>query len=329
MFRNNEIRRLTALLAALSAAFAGAGFALSPASGALALICCAALSAVFFAFTRARYRRIARLSDEIDRVLHHDDRLLVSDSEEGELSILQSEIVKMTLRIREQNEALRREKTRLADSLTDIAHQLRTPLTSCGLILTLLQDAGDEGERKSLCREAQELLVRMDALLTALLRLSRLDAGIVVFQPESVPVRRLVETALRPLLIPLELHGVSVDVDVNERAALRVDAVWLSEALTNLLKNGMESAGNGGHIAVTCEDNPIYTEIAIRDSGPGFDPGELPRLFDRFYRGKSQRGAGYGIGLALCRTIITRQGGTIAAKNHPRGGAVFLIRFPK
>jgi len=329
MFRNKEIRRFAALLAALSAVFACAGFALSPAAGALALICCAALSAAFFAFTWARYRRIALLSDEIDHVLHHDDRLLVSDSEEGELSILKSEIVKMTLRIREQNEALRREKTRLADSLADIAHQLRTPLTSCGLILTLLGSAEEAGERKSLCREAEELFVRMDALLTALLRLSRLDAGIVVFQSEPIRVRELAQAALRPLLIPLELHGITVRVDVPEQATLQGDAVWLAEALSNLIKNGMESAGDGGVIAISCEDNPIYTEIAVRDSGPGFDPDELPRLFDRFYRGKSRKDAGYGIGLALCRTIIQRQGGTITAKNHPQGGAVFLIRFPK
>ncbi|MDO5377396.1 MAG: HAMP domain-containing sensor histidine kinase [Clostridia bacterium] len=329
MFRNREIRRFAALLCALSAAFAAAGFALGPQAGWLVLAACAALSAAFFAFTRMRYRRIAALCDQIDAVLHHDDRLLVSESEEGELSILQSEIVKMTLRIREQNEALRREKGRLADSLADIAHQLRTPLTSSSLILTLVQSAEGEEERKALLRQAEELFMHMDSLITSLLRLSRLDAGIVTFHPKPVSVRELVDAALRPLLIPLELRGIDVQIDVPGDAVLTADALWLSEAIGNLLKNGMDSAGAGGRLAVACEENPIYTEITVRDSGPGFEAGELPRLFDRFYRGKGAGSLGYGIGLALCKTVVVRQGGTIQAKNHPQGGALFSIRFPK
>lgn len=329
MFRNKEIRRFAALLCALSLAFCAAGFAVAPAAGMLLLAASAAFCAAFFAFTRARYRRIAELSDQIDIVLHHDDRLLVSESEEGELAILQDEIVKMTLRIREQNEALQREKNRLADSLADIAHQLRTPLTSSSLIVTLLKSARDEGERRALLREAEELFVRMDALITSLLRLSRLDAGIVSFQMKPVRVRELVDAALRPLLIPLELHGIDTQISVPDGAFLTVDALWLTEALGNILKNGMDNASDGGKLIIACEDNLLYTEITVRDSGPGFDASELPHLFDRFYRGKGASSSGYGIGLALCKTIITRQGGTILAKNHPQGGAMFSIRFPK
>lgn len=329
MLRNKEIRRFAALLCALSAVFTAAGFALGPGAGALVLAACAALSAAFFVFTRARYRRIAGLCERIDAVLHHEDVLLVSESEEGELSILQSEIVKMTLRIREQNEALSWEKNRLADSLADIAHQLRTPLTSSTLILTLAQRAENADERNGLLRQAEALFVRMDSLITTLLRLSRLDAGIVTFHPEPVCVRTLVDTALRPLRIPLELRGVDVQTDIPENATLTADALWLSEAIGNLLKNGMDSAGAGGHLSIACEDNPIYTELTVRDSGPGFEAGELPRLFDRFYRGQGASASGYGIGLALCKTVITRQGGTITAKNHPQGGAIFSIRFPK
>lgn len=162
MFRNREIRRFAAVFAVITAASAAAGFGICPAAGVLSLITAAAFGAAFFAFTRERYERIARLSDQIDLVLHHADHLILGEAEEGELSILQSEITKMTLRIREQNDALKREKNRLSDSLADVAHQLRTPLTAASLTLSQLKTTQDEREKKALLRKTEELFVQMD-----------------------------------------------------------------------------------------------------------------------------------------------------------------------
>lgn len=329
MLRNKELRRFAVCLAILTAVFTVLGFCLAPAAGALVLAASAVYGAAFFLFTKVRYDRIARLTEEIDQVLHNADHLLIGSLEEGELSILESEVIKMTLRIREQNDALRREKEHLADSLADVAHQLRTPMTSASIILTLLAKMPEEQERQRLLREVEALLTRTDWLLTALLNLSRLDAGIVAFQREPVPVQKLAETALRPLLIPMELREIVPEVDIPAGAVLQCDQNWLAEALQNILKNCMDSIGREGTIAITCTDNPLFTELTIRDSGPGFAQEDLPRLFERFYRGESSGAAGYGIGLALSRTIITRQGGTVAAKNHPQGGALFIVRFPK
>lgn len=329
MFRNKEVTRLFLLLAVMTAASAIAGFFISRAAGILCLSSAAAFCAAFFLFTRERYNRIARISEEIDQVLHNAERLYIGESEEGELSILQSEITKMTLRIREQNQTLKKEKERLADSLADVAHQLRTPLTSVNLILSLLANEPDENQRKALLREAEELLLRMDWLLTALLKLSRLDAGIITFQIEPLDVGALVTSALRPLLVPMDLHNTNLRLNIPEGIRIEGDPNWLEEALRNILKNCMESAGEGGQMEITCSDTLLYTEITIRDNGPGFEKEELRFLFDRFYRGTGSSASGYGIGLALCKTIITRQGGTITAKNHPQGGAVFTVRFPK
>jgi signal transduction histidine kinase len=305
------------------------GFGIHPAAGILALASAAAFGAAFFAFTWARYQSIARISNQIDLVLHNADHLFIAESDEGELSILYSEITKMTQRIREQNDALKQEKEHLADSLADIAHQLRTPLTSASLILSLLANTSDENERKAFVRETEELFVRMDWLITSLLKLSRLDAGIVAFQNEPIDVNNLINAALRPFLIPMDLHDMNARIDVPEGMLIQGDAGWLSEAIQNILKNSIESAGENGQIEIVCADNPLFSEIAIHDSGPGFEKEDIPCLFDRFYRGKNQSTTGYGIGLALCRMIITRQGGTITAKNHPKGGAVFTIRFLK
>lgn len=329
MLRNKEYQRFAVCFFVTAGVFAAAGFLTNSPAGLLVLLSSAALGILFYVFTRARYRSIAEISEQIDMVLHNADYLFISESEEGELSILRSEITKMTLRIREQNAALKKEKENLADSLADIAHQLRTPLTSVNLILSLLENNPEETERRELLQETEELLVQMDWLITSLLKLSRLDAGIVVFRSGPVDVRGLVDTALRPLLIPMELHNIALRADVPEGIEIRGDSDWLAEAIRNILKNCMESAGDQGRIEIACEDNLLYTELTIRDNGAGFEEKELRSLFDRFYRGKNSRAAGYGIGLALCRTIITRQGGTVTAENHPQGGAVFIIRFPK
>ena len=345
MLRNREFRQFAVVYAFTAAVTVILGFIIHWAAGILAVFSAAAFGTAFLLFTRARYRSIARLSGQIDLVLHHADRLDLDELEEGELSILHSEITKMLLRIREQNEALKKEKMHLADSLADIAHQLRTPLTSANLILSLLEKDPDEKERRAFVRETEELLVRMYWLLTSLLKLSRLDAGVVVFQKEPVDGYDLINAALRPLLIPMELHGIVVQTDVRKSApsksassqpdspvVIQGDSGWLAEAVQNILKNCIESIGDNGKIEIGLTDTVLFTEISIHDSGPGFESAELPRIFDRFYSGKSTGStgrAGYGIGLALCRMIILRQGGTVTAKNHPQGGAVFVIRFPK
>lgn len=329
MLRNREFRQFAILYSVIAASTVVLGFIINVAAGFLSLSAAAAFGASFILFTKARYKSIEQISDQIDLVLHNADHLYIGESEEGELSILQSEITKMTLRIREQNEALKKEKEHLADSLADIAHQLRTPLTSVNLILSLLENNSDENERKAFMRETEELLVKMDWLITSLLKLSRLDAGIVVFQWEPIDVNNLIRTSLRPLLIPMELHNIELQINAPAGMVIQGDSGWLSEAIQNILKNCMESAGENGKIEIICTDNPLFTEITIHDSGLGFEDKDLLCLFDRFYRGKNSSTGGYGIGLALCKMIITRQGGTITAKNHPQGGAIFSLRFSK
>lgn len=329
MFRNKEIRQAAILYLTITCIFTIVGSMLCPAAGILELVSALLLGTVFYIFTKKRYQSIAQLSEQIDMVLHGAERLYISETDEGELSILQSEIVKMTLRIREQNEALKNEKKHLADSLADISHQLRTPLTSVNIILSLLEKNTDKKEQKTLLREAGELFGQMDFLLASLLKLSRLDAGIVVFKKEQIDISNLVSVSLRPFLISMELHNIQIQTDIPEGIEISGDFKWLSEAFQNMIKNSMESVGDNGKIKIACEDNPLFTQITFHDDGAGFEKEDIPHLFERFYRGKDADATGYGIGLALCRTIIMRQGGTVTAKNHPQGGAIFYVRFLK
>ncbi|GAA0735304.1 HAMP domain-containing sensor histidine kinase [Clostridium oceanicum] len=329
MLRNKDFCEFAILFSLMATTFIILGFKINKWAGILTITFTIAFGTAFFIFTKLRYKNIAKISEQIDLVLHNADHLHIGESEEGELSILHSEITKMMLRIREQNDALKKEKEHLSDSLADIAHQLKTPLTSVNLILSLLRNNPDERERKNLLREAEELLLRMDWLITSLLKLSRLDAGIVAFKKEEIHVNHLINTALHPLLIPMELHNISLEMDIPKNIKILGDLGWLCEAIQNVIKNCMEGAGDKGTLNIACEDNPLFTEITIKDNGKGFKKEDLPCLFRRFYRGKNSETTGYGIGLSLCHMIISRQGGTITAKNHPKGGALFSIRFPK
>ncbi len=329
MLRNKEFRQFAILFSVMAGITAILGFMISTGAGVLAISSSAAFGTAFFAFTKARYKNIARISNEIDLILHNADHLFIGELDEGELSILHSEIGKMTLRIREQNEALKKEKKHLADSLADIAHQLKTPLTSINLILSLLENNPGEDQRKPLLREMEELLVRMDWLITTLLKLSRLDAGIIVFHRDPIDVNALIHAVVHPFLIQMELHQIDLQINATGGLIIYGDFNWLLQALQNILKNCLESTGETGKIEINGTDTPLFTEIVIHDSGNGFKEEDLPCIFDRFYQGKNQNAGGYGIGLSLCQMIITGNGGTITAKNHLQGGAVFIIRFPK
>lgn len=329
MGRNREFRVFARLFLLVAAILTGIGFYFGTVSGMLVLITIFLFGCLFFLATRARYQRIAQISEQIDRVLHNEDHLFIDALEEGELSVLQSEIAKMTLRIREQNAALQKEKENLADSLADIAHQLRTPLTAANLLLTLAKDKTGDKEQKGTLREIEVLLFRMDGLITALLKLSRLDADVIEFHQEKVNLQELIDRSLRPFLVTLDLHEIQVERAVPSTLSIYGDPIWLSEAIQNIVKNCIESIGDQGEITVSGTENPLYTELTIHDSGEGFEASDLRQVFERFYQGQNGEKSGFGIGMSLSHSIIKRQGGTIVAKNHPDGGALFVLRFPK
>lgn len=329
MFRNREIKMFSIIFLLISVIIIIAGFAINISAGILVILSSVFLGLLFFIFTKARYKDISKISDQIDIVLHNDDYLYISEFKEGELSILQSEITKMILRIREQNELLKKEKEHLARSMEDIAHQMRTPLTSVNIILSLLETNLSEIKRKELIHEIKQLFVQMDWLLTSLLKLARFDAGIIKFKKENIKVESLIHAALKPFLISMEIHNIAIKIDVPQNAIINGDFGWLSESIQNILKNCIESVGDDGKIEIVCNDNILFTQIDIHDSGTGFEKEDLPYLFDRFYRGKNSGASGYGVGLALSKMIITMQGGYIIAKNHDKGGAIFSIHFSK
>ena len=271
-------------------------------------------------------RKISLLCQEIDHILHGVQQVHISAFEEGELGILSEEIRKMTVRLREQNAALSRDKQFLRESLEDVSHQLRTPLTTAMLLLGMLRKSDlSRAERAAHVQELFTMLTRMQWMLETLLGLSRLEAGAVHFQPETFPVRELVRAAIEPLGISMELADITVDTVIEGEPVFYADKAFCAEALTNLLKNCMEHTPAGGHIEIRTSVNAIYTGLTVTDSGKGFAPEDLPHVFERFYRGKSFSGTGYGIGLSFAQRIIAAQGGSLTVRNA--GGAQFDWRM--
>lgn len=328
-FRNPEIIKTLFLYAFLSVAFSAVAFVKFGSYGVFTAALCIVFMVLYLTSTYKRYRKLYDFAMDIDRLLHGEEiDLPLGQYREGELSVLQSKIHKMTLRLLEQRSRLAEDKTFLADSLADISHQIRTPLTSVNLLVHLMSNPAISKEKEDCyTRELLELLSRIDWLITALLKISRLDAGTVTFQKERVPLLLLLQKAARPLLIPMELRCQILVMDAEGN--FEGDLSWSQEAIGNILKNCMEHTQKGGQICIKARENALYSEIVISDNGGGIDEEDLPHIFERFYKGKNSDKKGFGIGLALSRMIITWQGGTIKAQNDGTKGALFTIRFYK
>lgn len=275
-----------------------------------------------------RNRKLKKLSLDLDRLLHDGTPLPIREYQEGELSILASQLQKVTLRLVESAEQSNADKEQLADALANISHQLRTPLTAMNLTAALLSDSELTQQRRSeLNMELRSLLNRTEWLVEALLKLSKLDAGTVTMAKENVSLRALIRRSAAPLEVPMELRDQTLLISCGDES-LTIDPVWTAEALGNILKNCMEHTPAGGTISITGEETALYTAITVEDTGSGFDPQDIPHLFERFYKGTNASETSYGIGLALARTIITAQNGTIQAMNGTKG-ARFEIKFYK
>ena len=278
---------------------------------------------------RKRFNAMEQLSTELDEILHDNSRFLITECEEGELAILSSSIRKMTLKLKEQASNLTDEKKVLTDAIADIFHQMRTPLTSMRLSCSMLSEEDlPYEERIRFVRGIKKQLERMQWLVETLLKMSKIEAGTVTFKRERLDAKELVQKACEPLLIPLELRDIKLQITTND-AGLTGDMDWLAEAVGNIVKNCMEHTPEGGQISINAEENAIYTILTIEDTGKGFEKNDIAHIFERFYKGKNSGSESVGIGLALCRTIITGLDGTIKAENGKNGGARFEIRFYK
>lgn len=326
MMRNNEIYRTFLIQCAITVIASILTAILNIKFGIITLIICVAFIVVYMVSTGKRYRRFSELSLDIDKILHGNNHISLEKYEEGEFAILQSELYKMVNRLKHQQQILQDDKIYLSDSIADISHQLRTPLTSINLLLARLSEPDLSDKKKfEITHKVYEMLSRIDWLITTLLKISRLDTGTVDFRTESTSLSELINKSCSPLVIPIEIRDQTLTI--NADGNFSGDISWTCEAVSNIVKNCMEHTPSGGNIFINAFENALYTEIKISDSGSGIAEKDLPHIFERFYKGDESDENSFGIGLALARMIVTRQNGTLKAENN--SGAVFTMRFYK
>ena len=301
-------------------------------TGSLAGIC---LFAITYAFrNKTEAKRIEELSDYLEQV-NMGKAVVLSASGEDLFSKLEDEIYKTVTFLYQTKDAAVQAKNDFAENLSNIAHQIKTPITAISLSLQTLSEMPMKKEyEKDRIEQIKKQLNRLIHLEESLLVLSRLDAGTLMFQKEDVDVFTLLVLAADNLQELFADSGTFIDIPESGEMAVTADLNWTMEAVINVMKNCMEHNA-GGTVHCSYGQNPLYTEILIWDEGDGFAKEDIPNLFKRFYRGKNAdaggniRGSGIGIGLALSKEIIEHQNGTIRAKNLPNGGACFEIRLYK
>lgn len=276
-------------------------------------------------------RAVRLLSEQITQTLDSNDYDTVGDFQkytEGELAVLESQIGKLVNRLREQAQGLKDDKILLKNALADMSHQLKTPMTSLHLIVSLLADEGlSQEQRMGYVEHGMQLLNHIDWIVATLLKLSRLDAGAVQFTKARVDFSRLAEDVVRKIEIPMELKNQQLIQSVQESSGFEGDFRWTAEAVLNILKNCVEHTPENRRLYLNMTENEIYSEIVIEDEGPGIRPEDRRKIFERFYRGEDTAEDSVGIGLALSAALIGQQNGTVKAENRSEGGARFVIRF--
>lgn len=331
MMRNREIQFL--LLALFTITLVASVLAYLLFSGLavlLVLFTAVLLIGCTLGFTRWRYREIEKLSGYLRKITSGDYSLDVRDNHEGELSILKSDIYKVTLKLSEHSALLQQDKLKLTNAISDISHQLKTPLTSMMVMADLLGDTKlDDAKRVEFTNNIRIQLERIEWLVSSLLKLSKIDAGTVSFKKDTVYVSDLIERAIQPVLVPMDIKQQNLHVEGNKEVSFIGDFNWTAEALINILKNCVEHTPEGGKISISFLENALYTEIRISDNGKGIAKEDLPYIFKRFYKGKNAGEDSVGIGLAMAHSIINSQQGDIEVKSGMEEGTQFIIRLYK
>lgn len=298
----------------------------------LALLLLACLSAGLLAALLLQRRRTqGQLDQLLTYLMAIQDRTTppeIALQAEGSMKILQSELYKLSTALQEQYAREAEKNQYLADMLSNISHQIKTPLTAITLLTDLLKnDALPPRERRQCLARVVDQTDRITWLVQTLLTMAQLDAGTLTLKPQPTEAEDLMDRVYEPLAILADLRGVALCREIPPGLTLSCDPHWTREALSNIVKNCLEHTGEGGSVTVTLSQSNLSTEILIRDTGEGISKTDLPHIFDRFYRGEQARPDSVGIGLALAKQIITHQNGTIQAQSQPGQGTLFTIKL--
>lgn len=286
---------------------------------------------IFLIYNHKKNKKLLEITNYIEQINQGNYGLDIDDNTEDELSILKNEIYKTTIMLKEVAENARNQELSLKNSLEDISHQLKTPLTSIMIMLDNMIDTPemDKQTRGEFIKDCKKEITNIHFLVQALLKLSKFDANTIQYHNRTITVKELIEKAIEKVSVLCDLKNVEIQVQGNQKDTIYCDDRWQIEAITNLLKNAIEYSENSGKIDVCYTQNKLYTQIEIRDFGKGIDSSDLPHIFERFYKGINSSKDSVGIGLALAKKIIEKNNGNVLVESELGRGTTFTIQYVK
>lgn len=325
----NKDAKITALLGiGITAILSIICFIINVWAGAFCLALGIALTGVYFYNIKKRNDKINELNNYLSLMCSGNFDLDIMDNSEGEMSILKNNLYKIMTLLKTQNEQLNTDKLYLADSLADISHQLKTPLTSMMVMSDLLKDEKNEDKRNEFLSIIEVQLDKMKWLITNLLKISKLDTGTTEFKHEKFNISPILEKSLKPFYVTCDIREIEIDNEINDFECVGDDS-WTGEAIENIIKNCIEHTENNGKLRFFSERTNVYNSLFIQDNGCGISKEDLPHIFERFYHGKNSSSESVGIGLALAKTVLEKEKGDIIVKSELGKGSIFELRFYK
>ena len=283
---------------------------------------------IFTVVTKRRYKNLNDLNDYLSLVCKGIYDMNIDDNTEGELSILKNNLYKVITLLQSQNEYLKNDKLYLADSIADISHQLKTPLTSMMVMCELLENEENPDKRQEFVSVINNQLSKMKWLITNILKISKLDADATEFKREEVSILSVLDDSLKPFVLTAELKNIAIQNGANG-FVFNGDESWTVEAVSNIVKNCLEHTNDGGKITIASDSTNLYNKLTISDNGCGIAEEDLPHIFERFYHGKNSSKDSVGIGLALAKTVFEKENASVTVESEQGRGSVFEIRFYK
>lgn len=293
------------------------------------LIICLVYLTIIINNDKRKEKEINEVIKIIEEINNKNYSFKMKDINEEDLSLLKNEIYKTTIMLNEISEISKKDKKELEESLEDISHQLKTPLTSILIMIdTLLDDEDmDQNTREDFLRNMKREVMNINFLVKSILKLSRLDTNTVKFISKKESVKEIINEAILNVSLLSDLKNVKIETNLSD-SFITCDYKWQIEALTNILKNSIEHSYENNKVLIESSENNAYVKITIKDFGSGIAKEDINHIFERFYKGKDSDYDSIGIGLALSKSIIEKQNGKISVESS-ENGTIFTIKYFK
>lgn len=293
------------------------------------LIICLVYLTIIINNDKRKEKEINEVIKIIEEINNKNYSFKMKDINEEDLSLLKNEIYKTTIMLNEISEISKKDKKELEESLEDISHQLKTPLTSILIMIdTLLDDEDmDQNTREDFLRNMKREVMNINFLVKSILKLSRLDTNTVKFISKKESVKEIINEAILNVSLLSDLKNVKIETNLSDSFII-CDYKWQIEALTNILKNSIEQSYENNKVLIESSENNAYVKIIIKDFGTGIAKEDINHIFERFYKGKDSDYDSIGIGLALSKSIIEKQNGKISVESSD-DGTTFTIKYFK